>query len=175
MSRGLCFVWGQSGRVYFSVLCTLALSFERANQWMALTPSWWVINPCPTIWMQFIFSVLWCWQDLGSNLDRGCTSVLEVCWSLECCPENMIYSVCVRFWGFASSDSPLKKGKLSPVVEGVSHTFLSLCSRRLTLGQDAWLSDAVLWTSDEQQRFVFNLNWILLSVWWLFFFCKEKT
>lgn len=148
---------------------------------MAPPRPWWDVNPRLAIWMQFILSGLWCWQDLGSNLDRVCTSVPEVCRSLECCPENMIYSVCVRFGALlpgllstrVSTASPLRKGKLSPVVEGVSHTFLSLCSRRLSPSQDALA--APLFSVSFRGTTGLCSTWILLlSLWWFFFFVKGK-
>lgn len=147
---------------------------------MALPRPWWDVNPCLAIWMQFILSVLWCWQDLGSNLDIVCTSVPEVCRSLECCPKNMIYSVCVRFGALlpgllstsVSTASPLRKGNLSPVVEGVSHTFY-LCA------VGAWARARMLGCSTllcELQRnsgFVFNLNFVVITA-MIFFFVKGK-
>lgn len=134
--------------------------------------------------MQFIFTILWCWQDLDSDLDRMCTSVLEACRSLEHRPKTMIYGVCVRFEALlagplstsVSTHSPSEKGKVLACSGRSFPCFLSLCGRRLTPGQDTWL-DSALWAlqSNKEACVQLEVNSVVISMMGFFFsFVKRK-
>lgn len=107
-----------------------------------------------------------------------CTSVLEVCRSLECCPENMIYGICVRFGDLlagplstsVSTHSPSEKGKVLASGGRTFPYFLSLCGRQLTLGQDTWRLDSVLSKLQNNKEVCVQLEVNLVISMMLFFF-----